>query len=85
MLGVWRLWRDRSPDDDEPWHAVAASMVITALVGFMIAAQFVSLVGLEIPYYIVLFGAGTLKLASVGDASESAAYEENEYELVSAN
>lgn len=85
MLGLWRLWRDRSPDDAEPWHAVAASMVITALVGFMIAAQFVSLVGLEIPYYIVLFGAGTLKLASAGDASESAAYEENEYELVPAN
>jgi O-antigen ligase len=64
MLGLWRLWRERSPDDAEPWFSAAASMVTTALVGFMIAAQFVSLVGLELPYYIVLFGAATLKVAS---------------------
>ncbi len=39
-------------------------MVITSLVGFIIAAQFVSLEGLEIPYYVALLGAAALKLNS---------------------
>jgi hypothetical protein len=39
-------------------------MVIASLAGFAVAAQFVSLEGLEVPYYIVLIGAGALKLAS---------------------
>ena len=45
-----------------PELANACRMVIAALVGFMVAAQFVSLAGLEIPYYVTLVGAGYLKL-----------------------
>lgn len=47
-----------------PWFADTARMVIAALTGFAVSAQFVSLPGLETPYYIVLLGAGALKLAS---------------------
>jgi hypothetical protein len=39
-------------------------MVVAGLIGFAIAAQFVSLYGLEVPYYIALIGAGVLKLSS---------------------
>jgi hypothetical protein len=38
---------------------------MASLVGFVVAAQFVSLDNLEIPYYVVVIGAGVLKLASV--------------------
>jgi hypothetical protein len=40
-------------------------MTIAALAGFMLSAQFVSLEGLELPSYITMIGAGTLKLTSV--------------------
>jgi hypothetical protein len=39
-------------------------MVIAALSGFAVAVQFVSAEGLELPYYVVLIGAGVLKLSS---------------------
>ena len=48
----------------DPWFEITARMVIAALVGFMISAQFVTLPGLETPYYIALVGAGALKLMS---------------------
>jgi hypothetical protein len=41
-----------------------ARMVIAALIGFAIAAQFVSLWALEIPYYVVLIGGATLRFSS---------------------
>jgi O-antigen ligase len=44
-------------------------MVIAALIGFIVAGQFVSLIGLELPYYVVLVGAGALKLNSLETAS----------------
>ena len=49
----------------DPWLRYLARAVIASLCGFALAAQFVSLVGLETPYYIALIGAGALKLASV--------------------
>jgi len=63
---MWRLWllarpRARLPD---PWLKDAARMVIAALVGFGVAAQFVSLEGLEVPFYITLVGAGALKMST---------------------
>jgi putative inorganic carbon (hco3(-)) transporter len=42
-----------------------ARMVIAALGGFLVSVSFVTLPGLEIPYYVVLIGAGVLKLASL--------------------
>jgi O-antigen ligase len=64
---VGRLWvyvRPWTPVAD-PWVRHFARMVIASIVGFAVSAQFVSLAGLEAPYYIVLIGAGTLKLASL--------------------
>ena len=71
---LWRLLRERAMAD--PWFADTARMVIAALTGFAVSVSFVSLEGLEIPYYVVLVGAGTLKLASMpefalGSAGES--------------
>lgn len=58
---LWPLTRERHPVPDPSFRHLAR-MVIAALIGFAIAAQFVSLKLLEVPYYVALIGAGTLKL-----------------------
>jgi probable O-glycosylation ligase (exosortase A-associated) len=66
MRRLWPLARDRVPGAD-PWTTCIARMVVAALAGFLVSAQFVSLEGLEVPYYITLAGAAALKgLDSVG-------------------
>jgi len=65
-LTITRLWaltskRSRLAD---PWFAYLARMVIASLSGFIISAQFVSVEGIELPYYVVMIGATTLKLAT---------------------
>jgi hypothetical protein len=40
-------------------------MVIASTLGFVFTAQFVTLPGLEAPYYVALLGAGVLRLLSV--------------------
>lgn len=60
---LWRLIRRKDPPLDPELQSLAR-MVIASVVGFAVSAQFVSLIGLEAPYYVVLIGAGTLKLAS---------------------
>jgi len=68
-LTVLLLWGVmKRPDLQDTWLPDAARMVISSLVGFGVAASFVSLEGLELPYYIALLGAGTVKLAGMGDA-----------------
>ncbi len=72
-LCVWRLFpltREKTPVPD-PWFRGTARMVIASLVGFAVAAQFVSLDRLEIPYYVVLIGAGLLKIAPARAAVSS--------------
>jgi probable O-glycosylation ligase (exosortase A-associated) len=54
----------RRPDLPDPWLENAARMVVPSLIGFMVAAQFVSLEKLEAPYYVALIAAGALRLAS---------------------
>jgi O-antigen ligase len=49
---------------DDPWHQHLARMVTASLLGFMFAAQFVTLHKLEIAWYIALIGAGILKIAT---------------------
>ncbi len=44
-------------------------MVCASLVGFSVSAQFVSLEGLELPYYITIVGLGSLKLATTTEAT----------------
>jgi len=63
IVKLWPLAREkRGPTD--PWFPVAARMVIASLIGFAVSAQFVSLKGLEVPFYVVLIGANVLKLDS---------------------
>lgn len=64
MKKLWPLARRKVPDASE-WDVAVARMTIAAFTGFMVSAQFVSLEGLELPYYICLVGAGTLKLHSL--------------------
>ena len=64
IVRLWPLARERIPVSD-PWLIYLARMVVASLAGFIFSAQFVSVQGVEIPFYIVLLGAGTLKLASV--------------------
>jgi putative inorganic carbon (hco3(-)) transporter len=68
ILRLLPLARERVPAVD-PWLPYLARMIIASLVGFAISAQFVSLMHLEVPYYIVLVGAGVLKLQSLGTTS----------------
>jgi probable O-glycosylation ligase (exosortase A-associated) len=60
IVKLWPLARDQIPVDD-PWMPDAARMIVAALFGFVIAAQFVTIKYLEVPYYIVLAGAVLLK------------------------
>src|SRR5262249_54037736 len=62
---MWRLWRVlRQPEGEvNPALRPFAYMVIASTVGFMVSAQFVTLLALEVPYYVVMVGAGVLKLA----------------------
>jgi probable O-glycosylation ligase (exosortase A-associated) len=60
VAGLWSICRSREPI--EPWLKTFSRMVVASLLGFMFTAQFVSLSGLELPYYTTLVGAGVLKL-----------------------
>jgi O-antigen ligase len=63
---IWLLWplAMRPTPGSDPFLAAAARMVIAALAGFATSATFVTVEGLEIPYYIVLLGAGALRLSA---------------------
>jgi O-antigen ligase len=63
---IGRLWPLTRPSYRvaDPWLRYLARMVIAALIGFAVSAQFVSLKILEAPFYVTLIGAGVLKLAS---------------------
>jgi putative inorganic carbon (hco3(-)) transporter len=62
-----RLWSVKNANYPvpDPWFREIARMVIASTVGFVFTAQFVTLPGLEAPYYIVLLGAGALRLLTV--------------------
>jgi probable O-glycosylation ligase (exosortase A-associated) len=68
IIRLWPLTRKAEPDD--PWLRAVARMVIASLVGFMFTAQFVSLHGLELPYYVALVGAGALRLSGNRTSSD---------------
>jgi probable O-glycosylation ligase (exosortase A-associated) len=63
---IWRLWKFLWPNAPpvDPFVRDAARMVIASLAGFGVAAQFVTIEGLELPYYVTLLGMGALKLGS---------------------
>ena len=61
-LGFWEIWKapfSRWKDEDD-FVALLPSMIGAALVGFFVSSQFVSLEGLEIPYYVMMTGLGAL-------------------------
>lgn len=62
LLTIWRCWRilGQLRPEDPPWFGDACRMTIASLCGFIVAAMFVSLEALEIPYYVALLGAGTM-------------------------
>jgi probable O-glycosylation ligase (exosortase A-associated) len=65
-LCVWRLLpytRESTPVPD-PFIRTAARMVVAGLVGFAVAAQFVGVDRLELPYFINVLGIGVLKVCS---------------------
>jgi hypothetical protein len=57
----------------DPASADLARMVIASLSGFAMASQFVSLEGLELPYYVTLIGVGALALNSRSATNAGAA------------
>jgi probable O-glycosylation ligase (exosortase A-associated) len=67
IVRLYPLTRKNSHVPD-PWFRDVSRMVIASLAGFFVAAQFVSISGLELPYYVVLIGAVVLKLSSSPDA-----------------
>jgi probable O-glycosylation ligase (exosortase A-associated) len=58
----------------DPWLKQIARMVVVALVGFLIAAQFVTLYGVDLPYLIGLLGMGALKLCPARESLAQANY-----------
>ncbi len=48
----------------DPWLRHSARMVVASLIGFAVAAQFISLWALELPYYTAMIGAITIKLTT---------------------
>jgi O-antigen ligase len=64
VIRLWPLARERVPVPD-PWLCYFARAVIASVAGFAVSAQFVSVYGVELPIYVVLLGAGCLKLCPV--------------------
>jgi O-antigen ligase len=62
-LTVKRLWpiARAKIDDTNRDSVILASGVALGLVGYVVAGQFVSVQGLELPYYMVMLGAAMLK------------------------
>jgi hypothetical protein len=66
LVCIWRCWLllGRLKADDPSWFGDSCRMTIGAICGFMVAAMFVSLEALEIPYYVCMLGAGTMVVYS---------------------
>jgi O-antigen ligase len=69
MVLLWSFMRSTIACD--PWLKDAARMCIAAILGFSVTASFVSLYGLELPYYVLLLGASAMV---VGERQETAGY-----------
>src|SRR5437667_11553936 len=60
VLKLWPIARARLTEENRGQIAVASGLVMS-IVGFAVAGQFVSLGGLEIPYYGAMIGVVLLK------------------------
>ncbi len=68
---LWPLAREKVGVAD-PWLAYLAKMVVASLFGFVVSSQFVSVIGVEVPFYVALIGAGVLKLTSSATTANTA-------------
>ena len=59
-IKLWPIARTRVTEANR-YQVILASGVVLSIVGFSVAGQFVSVPGLEVPYYIVMLGAAMLK------------------------
>jgi O-antigen ligase len=62
VWGMIQLLRRLSQEQD-PWIVGMARAVLAGLTGFIVSATFVTVDRVELPYYLILLGAGALKLA----------------------
>ena len=71
-IRLWPLARRHAEQSqfDDPWLHDAARMVLAALAAFVVAAQFLTIPGLETPYYVALLGASALKLSRPSEATQ---------------
>jgi O-antigen ligase len=69
----WQMLRiSRCPQEIDPWIRWMAMGVLTALVGFFASAWFVTVDRIELPYYLVLLGAGIIKVLAPQTSPEVA-------------
>ena len=69
-FAVKRLWPiARARDNTDPQEKVFAVGLILSIVGFVVSAQFVSLQGLEVPFYITMISAIVLKSRSLRESA----------------
>jgi O-antigen ligase len=71
LMTIVRLIRSSQMLSTDPWEACLRRAVIASLIGFAVAAQFLSVDGVEIPYYTALVGAAVMKIASKAGVSSS--------------
>jgi putative inorganic carbon (hco3(-)) transporter len=63
VMAAWRgLQLIREGRKGDPWLLTCGCYTVTSVTGFVVAAQFVSVEGLEVPYFTVLVLAATLRL-----------------------
>jgi putative inorganic carbon (HCO3(-)) transporter len=67
-LKLWPILRNRSTLEAKRRSTVAVGIIL-AIVGYIVSAMFVSLEGLEVPYYITLAGVVLMKRAEPGLAT----------------
>lgn len=63
LARLWPLTQENRWVSD-PWIRYLARGVIASLTGYLVSATFVSVEGMEVPYYVALIGAGVLRVDS---------------------
>jgi probable O-glycosylation ligase (exosortase A-associated) len=71
LIRLWPIARSKLTETNH-YHVVLASGVVLAIVGFMVAGQFVSVPGLEVPYYLTMLAAAMLKSSRPSAVAETA-------------